>query len=505
MIQLLQRRPRDQAFFAGCVGAAVLLLNAGAQAQTGAAPSTPASGPVVQIIPGAAGAPTPVTFSDADEVGGSDSVVKSEWTPTGLRLTYKIKAYGGVVLRVGELDGSRLVTLRSHITQIEGKPLAALLQFSSANGSRCTFPLEVSPVGGDQPERAVPFGHFTAFNSGVLAETRKISLELPAGSGVLEIESLALVSGTGPVASALPPVPPKSNVALPLGLGAWCYGETPFIVGEVARFNKTAPDDRKIRYLFLNTGTMEVSPEGKPTLHFQPELADDLRKALDAAGEQEALIYPMVDGLTDNLDRMSEADAKEIARTIGTAVEKSPACAGMHFDLEPDDQFSYVIFAAMREFTRKPITAAVAFGDLNLFRYTDLAVLMAYDVAHTPETYATAASKRISNFLAMAEEAHGRAMIGVPAIATHHENSGVSDLFDGPKTATGFQMADFVKGALAPTEAALAAGPHPSFVGYGIWAIHEPGAIHGPSDTRFYFPGHVSPEVWTMLRGRALP
>ena len=177
----------------------------------------------------------------------------------------------------------------------------------------------------------------------------------------------------------------------------------------------------------------------------------------------------------------------------------------MHFDLEPHDPFTYVIFAALREATAKPITAAVESIDDHLFSYLDMTVLMAYDLAATPEKYEPIAEKRISRFLALAEKTHGRAMIGVPAIATHHEMEASGTSLDGPQDKTGYRMADFVRDAFKLTDRTLQSGPHPAFVGYGVWAIHEPEAVHDPSEARYFFPGHVSAEVWTLLRERALP
>ena len=134
-----------------------------------------------------------------------------------------------------------------------------------------------------------------------------------------------------------------------------------------------------------------------------------------------------------------------------------------------------------------------------------MTVLMAYDFAATPEKYTPIAEKHISSFLALAEAKHGRAMIGVPAIATHHEHVASGTSLDGPQDKTGYQMTDFVRAAFKLTDDALKTGPHPGFVGYSIWAIHEPEAVHDPSEVRYYFPGHISPEVWTLFRERALP
>lgn len=449
----------------------------------------------------------PVTFSDADEVAGSDSKVTATTTATGLRLTYKINGYGGVVLRNGIFDEGRLSSLRLRIWQIDGKPLQPLLQFTSKTGVPSTFPIDALPIAsaGDHRERIVPFGHFTAFNSALLSENKQVSLVLPAGSGVLEIESMALVSGSTPIGAALPPVPAKSKVALPKGLGAWCYASPAFIVDEVSRYNKSAAPNQRIRYLFPATGVLDITAEGQPSLRWEKEVPASLRKALDQAGLQDVMILPMIEGLTDNLSRVSDADAKKIAQEIGTFIEGNPACNGVNFDLEPDDAFVYVILAALRESTGKPITAAVATGDADLFRYTDMAVIMAYDVAYTPEKYDTVITQRIDRFLKLAGETKGRAMIGVPAIATHHEHTSTAASLDGPRDETGHTMVEYVGDAFRSTEQAVKAGAVPAFAGYCIWAIHEPEAIHGGADTQYYFPGHVAPDVWALLHERAFP
>lgn len=485
---------------------ALALVLAGAGLVSAATPET-----IVNILPGGAGNPTEGhAFSDANEVTASDSSVIAGPAPGGgVRLTYKINGYGGIVLREGDLDIARLASLRFRIRQVEGKTTRPQLQFTNHAGARCFFPVDVIPAGEHDEEDigVVAFGHFTAFNAPLLADARQVALVLPAGQGVIDIEALELVTGGEIDASALPPHPARTKVALPPGLGAWTYGTPAFVAGEVARYNADAPRERRLRYLFQHSGTIEIPASGKPVFHWNGGRAAALQAALAAAGQTDIRVLPMIDGLTANVSRVSPEEWARIAAEVGAVIEPDEAAFGVHFDLEPHDPHVYLLFSRMREFTAKPVTAAVAHSSPDLFRYTDMGVLMGYDYAYTPENFRTALSAKVNDFLAHAREGGGLAMIGLPAIATHHEMEAVADTERGPREHTGFAMADFVTAGIDATETALrelpAANAH--FTGYSVWAIHQPEALHAPGDTRYYFPGHISPPVWRLFSEQDRP
>jgi|GEM_PF-5680761 len=502
-------RPRRLPLFRWAASALVSLTLAMASAVRVDASSAPEK--IVPLLPGAEGNPTveTITFSDADEVSGSDSVVAAEpITGGGLRLRYKINGYGGIVLRGGDLDIARLAALRSRVRQVEGEPARLSLQFTSRAGERVYFPVDAIPAGAADDEiRVTPFGHFTAFNAPLLADARQVALVLSAGVGAIEIDTLELVTGGEIPVSALPPHPAKSKVPLPPGLGAWTYGSPRFVAGEVARYNKSVPADRRLRYLFQHSGTIDIPSGGIPRFRWNAGRAAALREALRAVGQKEVRVLPMIDGLTANVSRVPDAEWRRLAGEIGAVIEPDPESFGVHFDLEPHDPHVYLLFSYMRDFTAKPVTAAVAHSSPDLFRYTDMAVLMGYDYARTPADFRAAISAKVADFLAHAREGRGLAMIGLPAIATHHEMEAVADTLHGPRTATGFTMSEFVETGLDATEAGLRRAPaaHGHFSGYAIWAIHEPEALHAPSDTHHYFPGHVAPEVWRLFEKRGRP
>lgn len=502
---------RLKRFVAGaCLLPIGLSLAFGAGETEAAASASVTPEKIINILPGGAGNPTEVnTFSDANEVTVSDSVVSAEAAPGGgIRLTYKINGYGGIVLRDGGLDIARLATLRHRILQVEGEATRPQLQFTSNGGARCFFPVDVTPAGKVTEAAAdvAAFGHFTAFNAPLLADARQVALVLPAGQGVIDIKTLELVTGGEIDASALPPYPARTKVALPPGLGAWTYGTPAFVAGEVARYNADAPADRRLRYLFQHSGTIEIPASGKPIFRWNGGRAAALQAALREAGQKDIHVLPMIDGLTANVSRVSGDEWKRIAEEVGAVIEPDAATFGVHFDLEPHDPHVYLLFSHMRKFTAKPVTAAVAHSSPDLFRYTDMGVLMGYDYAYTPENFRVALNAKVTDFLAHAREGRGLAMIGLPAIATHHEMEAVADTLTGPRESTGFSMADFVTAGFDVTEAALrglpAANGH--FTGYSVWAIHQPEALHAPSDTRYYFPGHVPAPVWKLFieRGR---
>lgn len=461
---------------------------------------------VVPVLPGAGDNPTRslIVFSDAEEVINSNSEVSAAFVEEGVRLSYRIEAYGGVVLRAGPLDLGKLAQLHLDFRQVEGAPVSALLQFTGASGARSSFPIDAVPAG-EGGVRVIDFGHFTAFNTTLLGECVQVALVLTEGEGVVEIVLMELVSGGDVDMSGLPPVREKSAYPLPKGLGAWCYGQPEFIVREVKDYNERAADEARIRYLFPLWGTLDIALDGEPRLQWHDGRYRPLRQALDKAGLGEVKILPMIDGLTARVSRVPDSGWDAIAREIGALLEDEDVY-GIHFDLEPHDAHVYLLFSQLRAYTDKPITAAVAHSTPELFAYTDMAVLMAYDYAFTPANYRRAVTEKIAYFLRHAREGEGLAMIGVPAIATHHEMESSSRSHDGVRTETGFAMRDFVAEAFEATRQLLEREPvlEEVFTGYCVWAIHEPDALHGPSDVLYYFPGHVSPEVWQLIGDRAL-
>jgi hypothetical protein len=174
---------------------------------------------------------------------------------------------------------------------------------------------------------------------------------------------------------------------------------------------------------------------------------------------------------------------------------------GLHLDIEPHEDVLYRLFAEIKTRTSKPLTIAAGRFTPDTFRYTDMVVLMGYDWATSPEAFREEANQRIGAFFKYARMGDGKAMVGIPAIATHREYESIAAGPDEPRQATGHSMAAFVEGSRIALTDALAEGSGP-YVGVCVWALHPEEGLHGGRDTYWYYPTTIDPEIWDMLQKR---
>ena len=91
-------------------------------------------------------------------------------------------------------------------------------------------------------------------------------------------------------------------------------------------------------------------------------------------------------------------------------------------------------------------------------------------------------------------------MIGVPAIATHMEFESVKDSANEQPEPGGHTMAEFMQSAIAAVRlSTIGQESDPSFLGLSIWALHPEGGLHGPADTKWYYPSIIGQEMWNLL------
>jgi hypothetical protein len=289
-----------------------------------------------------------------------------------------------------------------------------------------------------------------------------------------------------------PPYPEHTGYRLPHGTAAWCYGDMQPVIRTVQRYNANVPANRRIRYLFPYSGSVSFHGPGDYSLAWHPSNAIVLAQALTNVH-----ILPMIDGLSNTADLIDDPTWATIGQHLADLVHTNELFYGLQLDIEPFDTIMYDLFAQVKAHTDKPLTIAAGLWDTDTFKYTDMVVLMAYDWALNVPDYREKTRGMIQRFLQDAETGGGHAMIGLPAIATHHEYESISDTPEGPGRSTGFLMEDYVREAMQIT--ADIDPPPEVFRGYCLWAFHPDGGLHGPRDTKWYFPSHIKPEVWDIL------
>jgi len=449
----------------------------------------------------------PHPFSDRDEAPQSASTVSAELeeNPLGRRLSTRFSVadpgYGGVALAIPATDLTRFAALSFRMRVTEGSPPELTLQWADAHQARkkATITAFTRGVGRGWTRVLVPLSLFTQHPTPAVSNATELAFILEPGDGAFELDQLVLlaVPPTGlPTSPAREPYPARSRAALPQGLAAWCYGDPAPTIAAVRHHNNHAPPGRRIRYLFPLTGSLWFNSDGTADLQWDPARALALADALGA----EVQVHPMVDGLSRGAHRLDARAWDDLGLRLADAVNADARLAGLHLDIEPHEDALYRLFARAKAHTDKPVSAAVGVWSVDTFRYTDFVALMSYDWATDPADFARLARERVPRFLRDAAAGGGRALVGVPAMATHLEYEATASRADGPREASGHRMTDYVDALLAGVRAADPEARAAALLGLSLWAFHPPGGLHGPRDTKWYFPSEIDDATWTRLR-----
>jgi len=440
-------------------------------------------------------------FSDKDEVEDSTSVCAISlvgFDDTSLRLEYDIETYGGFAVSFEPINALPYDTLSLRVRKLSGQMPPAELQLTSADGARKKVGISslLAGVGESWKKVDVDLLRMTRFDPTALERITEAAVILLKGKGVLEFDDLVLRTRNPGRRATLskPPYPRKSTRSLPPGLGAWCYGDPKDVAKTVRRMNTRPNATRKIRYLFPYAGSMSFGGERGFRIDWTPAAA---RKIAKAVGE-DVLVLPMIDGISSGSDVMSDEKWADAGRECAELLAAAPEFYGLHFDIEPHIDELNLLFAAVMNNTDKPVTIAAGRWNTDTFRYTDMVVLMGYDWATDPRRFSSIAEQRIRRLIDCAKEAGGKAMVGVPAIATHQEYESFSTAPSGSRTPTGHSMLDYLRESISATTPLISRND-PNFIGFSIWAIHPEGGLHGKSDTKWFFPSRISPGVEEAL------
>ena len=294
--------------------------------------------------------------------------------------------------------------------------------------------------------------------------------------------------------------PAKSAVPLPRGLGAWCYQSASLNAKTINDYNKSAPRDQRIAYAFVGSGDIDFAL-GKAKAHYDFTDARTLASLLEGP----VMVMPIIDGLSHGASKVSSQEWDRVAKEIGQAVEAEGSLSGVQYDIEPHLPDLHYLYGFTKKHTSKLVSAAVGQWQPETFKYTDITVLMAYDIDADPRVFGSKARSLVRRFMADARRMGGKALIGVPCIATHTEFETKATAQNAPRsTGTANRMQHYVEASLAAVKGSLVTAD-PAFLGLSIWALHPQDGLHGSHDPYWYFPTGISEPVWTMLRLPVLP
>jgi formylglycine-generating enzyme required for sulfatase activity len=325
------------------------------------------------------------------------------------------------------------------------------------------------------------------------------------------------------------------------GYAAWLYGQPLSYTLQINNYNsRVLYPEHKIRYLFPKVGT--VTSTTFAIVDYRGESIDtwinDYRNAFTTT--EGYFLYPMLD-LNGEIDfsRVSTTELTILADNIYEKIEANPQVDGWHLDFEPKGEgitytHTYSNVLQLIDLLEakpivKPISIAYVMGDSSNWQLPPAAfqamvskaqfvALMLYDYARdlqpdgncpygssgssgpsSNETdYNSIARTVAPKFLASLKTSNGYGMIGIPAVATHHEFV-TRTVSTGTDANTSEQMENYFNKAL---KIAGNAESEPRHLGLSLWTFID-GPVGGFAEEcpYQYYPYQISEDEWHSLKG----
>lgn len=294
--------------------------------------------------------------------------------------------------------------------------------------------------------------------------------------------------------------PLKKNTQNPAskGIGAWIYGKSMRYVNEINSYNKSIKNpEKKIRYLFCYAGSVESGN----LVGYDSTIVPYYKERLPKCD-----VYPNIDGYP-SIKGLSDEQIQSLAKQIADKINSDKAIAGLHLDIEPYEPTQLQLMEDFKKYSSKPVNLSVSKEsqlDSKLFQLTNFVVLMNYDFSPDASRYTSIAKDAIENTLGAANKYHGKVMIGLPFIATHHEYQYMvkkTDIHD--RKESGCTMSDYLMGGLKDCKEITRKLGDGNFVGISIWAFlpeEEPVGSYPKSGLNWYYPVSIGLSEWQELK-----
>jgi hypothetical protein len=317
------------------------------------------------------------------------------------------------------------------------------------------------------------------------------------------------------------PFPEKSTEILPQALGAWIEGDTLQAAEVVNKHNLSVSKAQQIYYFFVPAGELVV--EGKKLLlTFDPAQALSLFSAVNT----DSRIIPVIRGSSTNINKVLPSEFTRVAAEVAAKVDAENRLSGVMFDFAYHDIRLHQLYASFKKATKKPLFAVG--GDRLTFKYIDVGVLkcFGFGINYDPSapqtinqrTRTLANGKKVNNmaipdikvfngnvdsnagqYLKNARANGGKALIGLPFIATSSEFESWSEASGGAQNPSGVRMNDYISNAIAWTEKSVQVRDE-AFLGLAIWAIHPDGGVQMKPDPNWYYPSLISQDWWERMK-----
>ena len=280
---------------------------------------------------------------------------------------------------------------------------------------------------------------------------------------------------------------PEDIVSLDIiekGHGAWLYGREASYIDVILGYNKISSSKNKIKYIFCRVGGLNLNNQS--VANYDNSTTSYYRENLP-----NCKIYPMLDASDDAgiIKTMNSEQFRALAQNIADRINVDPNADGVHLDIEPYDDRLVDFVEELRTKTNKPVTVAIGIPNPKekLFNSASIVVLMNYDLNTNIAEFERLSRDRAITFLGLAKKANGYGMIGVPAIATHHEYEYRNNRKSGERQQSNNLMAEYLDLSIKSLQNSNIEGGN--FLGLSIWAfINEPIGLYDPKEDWSYYP-----------------
>ncbi|MEK6793220.1 MAG: hypothetical protein AABZ39_00465 [Spirochaetota bacterium] len=397
------------------------------------------------------------TFSDREEKKSSHTVIHAVLEDDLITATYAIPehvelgyAYAGVAVKM-ESAGvhSLFFTMKRSANALQ--PASVTLRTKAGKRAKIDFS-KLGSVTGEWQTFAVSLDDFILSDSERDIDSVRFSLgvnsvkdDVSEAAGTVWIKDIALSDARTQSRSMVPEygfLRDRKTAPVKRGHAAWIYEESDAHVARIRAWNKVS--SVPIRILFVYAGSFTFTPEGGRLSALRTQRLAWFREHLPAEVE----VHANFDASAGKRLGTYPAEKQEaLANLAADAVNADPSCAGIHFDIEPYVSEALPFYIAVKKYSTKPVSAAVAVWDRHLFAVLDYAVLMAYDIARSPDQFANAARARYETFAADAVAAGTTYFLGVPFVSTAMEYEYRENLKTGAREPSGYTMESFTRAA----------------------------------------------------------
>ncbi|MBI4976198.1 MAG: hypothetical protein HZC28_01880 [Spirochaetes bacterium] len=280
------------------------------------------------------------------------------------------------------------------------------------------------------------------------------------------------------------------------GHAGWIYRESEAHIERIKRYNKE--NAVPFRMLFVYAGSYTFTQNGGRLSPLKTGILQWFRERLPA----ETAVYATIDASdAKTLGSYPPAEQERLAKLIAQAVDDEPAAAGVHFDIEPYDITQLPFYIAAKKAMRKPVSAAFGAWDIHVLSVVDYPVLMAYDMAHTPDIYRATVEKACRSFAMDADAAKSCFYLGFPFVAAQAECEYRINRETGARESTAYTMEQYISAAVDACRVIPQICSGDLFGGVSVWAFPDENkkGIGPPAGRWGYYPNHLKESCLSLL------